>query len=223
MLSRFEDLTGTRSGPFEVVPATKPIDLSTHWAPNFAIIAFMIVMSLVVFTWMYSAYFQKGDSIATGTVGVATVTPMADSLLAAVGTQPTIATQGGGVATVTLTITPSPLPSPTATVAPQPTATTPPVEVPAAPTEAEPADDLTDEPATAGAHAFVVWVLEEVWVHVTIDGEPVYNDVLPAGGELVYEGETLEVTSGNAAHVVVYVDGEEYALGNSWDATFVYP
>ena len=49
------------------------------------------VMSLVVFTWMYSAYFREADSLATGTVGVSTVTPVSGSILAAVATQPTVA------------------------------------------------------------------------------------------------------------------------------------
>jgi hypothetical protein len=211
--------------------------MSSHWAPNFAIIAFMVVMSLVVFTWMYSAYFREADSLATGTVGVATVTPVSESILAAVATQPTVATQGGGVATVT----PSPTATATATIEPTATtaveqaqatepstdlATEPVIDEPTVETFVEePVDEVESETeeATTGAYSFVVWVTEEVWVSVTIDGETVINDVQPAGTELFFEGDSVVVASGNADYVLVYVDGVEYSLGDSWDATFAYP
>jgi cytoskeletal protein RodZ len=228
-LERYEALTGTKPKSFEVVPATKPLDMSSHWAPNFAIIAFMVVMSLVVFTWMYSAYFREADSLATGTVGVATVTPVSESILAAVATQPTVATQGGGVATVT----PSPTATATATIEPTATtaveqaqATESVIDEPTAETFVEePVDDVEveTEEATTGAYSFVIWVTEEVWVSVTVDGETLVNDVQPAGTELFFEGDSVVVASGNADYVLVYVDGVEYSLGDSWDATFAYP
>jgi cytoskeletal protein RodZ len=43
----------------EVVPAVTDLKVRSHWAPNFAIIAFMVVISAIVFAWMYSAYFQE--------------------------------------------------------------------------------------------------------------------------------------------------------------------
>jgi cytoskeletal protein RodZ len=234
MLASFEALTNSTPASFEVMPATRPLDMSTHWAPNFAIIAFMIVMSLVVFTWMYSAYFREADSLATGTVGVATVTPVSESILAAIATQPTVATQGGGVATVT------PSPTTSATTAVEPTATTEvaPTETPVPPTEAAIADtteedvvvepteevvDTSDDAATTGAHTFVIWITDEVWVGVSVNGESVADDVQPAGAELIFQGDSISVASGNSAYVVVYVDGVEYSLGDSWDATFSYP
>jgi len=238
MLAGYEVLTGTKPKPVEVMPATRPIDMSTHWAPNFAIIAFMVVMSLVVFTWMYSAYFQEADSQATGTVGVATVTPVSESILAAVATQPTVATQGGGVATVT----PSPTATATATLPATATATAttaieptvvpamggdattePVVEDPPAEVVVDPTTETTDDTATTGAYSFVVWVTEEVWVEVVVDGESVVNAVQPTGTELFFKGDSIVVTSGNAASVLIYVDGTEYSLGDSWDATFAYP
>jgi hypothetical protein len=183
----------------------------------------MVVMSLVIFTWMYSAYFQQSGTTATGTVGVATVTPVPDSIMAAIGTQPTVATQGGGVATTTPASTVTATSPATATSEPAPTETpVPPTEaavVNTVPTE----EPVVDEPATTGAYAFVVWVVEDVWVQITVNGEVVVNDVLPAGSEQIFSGDNLEVTSGNAASVVVYVDGVEYSLGDSWDATFVFP
>jgi len=240
-LASYESLTGTKPSSFEVVPATKPLDMSSHWAPNFAIIAFMVVMSLVVFTWMYSAYFREADSLATGTVGVSTVTPVSQSILAAVATQPTVATQGGGVAT----ITPSPTVEATPTLEPTPTAqpeqpvmtesttevATEPVtedSVADASVDDEVADETEvvesdDDQATTGAYSFVIWVTEEVWVSVAVNGETVVDDVQPAGTELFFEGDSIAVTSGNSSYVLIYVDGVEYALGSSWDSTFMYP
>lgn len=234
MLAGYEALTDSKPRSFEVMPATKPLDMSSHWAPNFAIIAFMVVMSLVVFTWMYSAYFREADSLATGTVGVATVTPVSESILAAVATQPTVATQGGGVAT----ITPSPTATATATIQATATTAVAPTETPAplvaeatepvagdtqADVSADATEENVDDAATTGAHTFVIWVIEEVWVGVTVNGESVADDVQPANAELIFEGDTLSVTSGNSAYVVVYVDGVEYSLGDTWDATFTYP
>jgi cytoskeleton protein RodZ len=232
MLAGFETLTDTRPSSVEVMPATKPLDMSAHWAPNFAIIAFMVVMSLVVFTWMYSAYFREADSLATGTVGVATVTPVSGSILAAVATQPTVATQGGGVATVTPTVT---MTAEATATTPAATQTPPPpvveateqvvedasVEESVASTEEGVGD--SDDTATTGAYTFVVWVTDEVWVGVSVNGESVADDVMPAGTELFFEGDSISVASGNSAYVVVYVDGIEYSLGDSWDSTFSYP
>jgi cytoskeleton protein RodZ len=232
MLAGFETLTDTRPSSVEVMPATKPLDMSAHWAPNFAIIAFMVVMSLVVFTWMYSAYFREADSLATGTVGVATVTPVSGSILAAVATQPTVATQGGGVATVTPTVT---VTAEATATTPAATQTPPPpvveateqvvedasVEESVASTEEVVGD--SDDTATTGAYTFVVWVTDEVWVGVSVNGESVADDVMPAGTELFFEGDSISVASGNSAYVVVYVDGIEYSLGDSWDSTFSYP
>jgi cytoskeleton protein RodZ len=232
MLAGFETLTDTRPSSVEVMPATKPLDMSAHWAPNFAIIAFMVVMSLVVFTWMYSAYFREADSLATGTVGVATVTPVSGSILAAVATQPTVATQGGGVATVTPTVT---VTAEATATTPAATQTPPPpvveateqvvedasVEESVASTEEGVGD--SDDTATTGAYTFVVWVTDEVWVGVSVNGESVADDVMPAGTELFFEGDSISVASGNSAYVVVYVDGIEYSLGDSWDSTFSYP
>jgi cytoskeletal protein RodZ len=230
-ITKYDELTSAKPQPIELVPATRPLDVSSHWAPNFAIIAFMIVMSLVVFTWMYSAYFREAGSIATSTVGVPTVTPVSASILAAVTVQPTVPTQGGGFATTT------PPPSPTATVAAPPTATTPaetpaPTAVPTEPAPVEVADEPVEEPAdeptvaSEGAHTFVVWALEEVWVQVTLnDGASVaFDGTMAAGEELTFYGDSVAITSGNASFVNVYVDGEDYGmLGDAWDATFYYP
>jgi cytoskeletal protein RodZ len=232
-LAAYERASGAVVEPFEIVPATRPIDAHSHWVPNFAIIAFMIVMSAVVFAWMYSAYFQREESLATSTVGVATVTPLSQSLLAVTSPQVTVATQGGGFATATptttvtptATVTQSPAEDTTVAIAETETASAvePAVDAATDVPDADPVDDESDD-ALVGAHTFVVWVTEEVWVQVAVNGEIVYNDVVPAGAELAFEGDSVAITSGNASFVYVYVDGEDFGLlGDTWDATFVYP
>lgn len=230
-LTLFERASGSSPASIAVVPATRPLGSSSHWAPNFAIIAFMVVMSAVVFAWMYSAYFQRPDALATTTIGMPTVTAVPDSILALADDQATVATQGGGVATTT------PTPTPTATATPSAEA----VVVEAAPTEVveepvdepvvedEPVDDDDNaeeavEPIGTGAHTFVIYTSEEVWVQVELDGEIAFDDVLPADSERIYYADAAAITSGNASFVEVYVDGDLYgALGETWDATFYYP
>ena len=75
LLTMFEEAQGTLVEA-EVGPAVKPLDMPSHWAPNFAIIAFMVVMSAIVFAWLYSAYFAPGEAIPTATNTVPTVTPV---------------------------------------------------------------------------------------------------------------------------------------------------
>jgi cytoskeleton protein RodZ len=248
LLATYESMTGTPRNQAEVVAATRPLDIQSHWVPNFAIIAFMVVMSAVLFAWIYSAYFQPTESASATQVGVATVTPVSESLLAQVTVQTTVATQGGGAATTT--------PSISATTAPSPTATAAAVETPIPPVQETPqstavvetvpdvqptvasdtgstdeSDDTTTGETTdggaasaSGAHALVVWVTDDVWVQVTSNGEVVKDDVLPAGTELTFNGDTFAVTSGNAALVHVYVDGEDYGtLGDNWNSEFSYP
>jgi cytoskeleton protein RodZ len=235
VVEKFEKQSGNQSDSFALLPATGPIDAQSHWVPNFAIIAFMVVMSAVVFAWMYSAYFQETGSLATTTVGVATVTPVSGSILGVTTPVATIPVQGGGMATTT------PEPEPTATApaqaTPEPGPATPEAQNEPA-EEAAPLDASTEEPADesaedaeaaasgSGAHAFVIWVIEDVWVQVTLNGEaePAFDDVLPAGSERVFYGDSVTISSGNAEHVRLWVDGEDYGtLGDSWDATFTYP
>jgi cytoskeleton protein RodZ len=251
LLAQFETLTGAPRERAEVVAATRPLDTRSHWVPNFAIIAFMVVMSAIVFAWIYSAYFQPAESATATQVGVATVTPFSESLLAQVTVQTTVATQGGGAATTTPAVNTTPIPSATAAVTPdgnqavqQPASQTPVPSVQNAPQptavieivpDIEPtvatdtgndtdptSTDTMDE--TTGAHSLVVWVTDDVWVQVSANGEVVKDDVLPAGTELTFHGDSFAVTSGNAAFVHVYVDGEDFGtLGDNWNSGFFYP
>src|SRR3712207_5478663 len=80
LLAMFEEARGGESST-EPVVAVKPLDMPTHWAPNFAIIAFMVVMSAVVFAWAYSAYFNAPAATSTAAPAFPTVTPLPDYAL----------------------------------------------------------------------------------------------------------------------------------------------
>ncbi|RIK45191.1 MAG: DUF4115 domain-containing protein [Chloroflexi bacterium] len=229
VLSLYEQGSGQPEVKHEVVPAITDLKVRSHWAPNFAIIAFMVVIAAIVFAWMYSAYFQSNQAVPTRTIGIATVTPVATSLLSQV---PTVSAQGGGSSTVTPT-------NPAVQQAASPTAadsvqaateSTPTPELASAadtPTEStDAAGDCTTETIVMGegSHAFVLWAHADVWVDVTVDDAVLYSDVLLSGCEAVFYGESIIVNSGNADLVQIWIDGVDYGdLGETWDATFVYP
>lgn len=107
ILSLFEDVRGGEdSGRDAGVAAVPPVNMPTHWAPNFAIIAFSVVLSAIVFAWIYSAFVQPPSDEGTSTEVVATVTPFANDV-AALPTEPP----------PTPTATPSPTPEATPTPA----------------------------------------------------------------------------------------------------------
>ncbi len=64
-----------------IVAGVKPLDMPRTWAPNFAIIAFMVVMSAIVFAWIYSISFNEPSASATMPPAIPTVTPILDSRL----------------------------------------------------------------------------------------------------------------------------------------------
>lgn len=66
VLALFEEVHGQRSGGFRVVPATKPLNIPSHWAPNFAIIAFMVIMSAVIFAWLSTLRSSRSRSAVWG-------------------------------------------------------------------------------------------------------------------------------------------------------------
>lgn len=220
VLAKFEDIHGQRSGGFRVVPAMKPLDVPSHWAPNFAIIAFMVVMSAVIFAWMYSAFLAPSDHIATpGTSVIVAGSPTAGSQLGVIGS-PVDQSSLGTVASPTATSTPTQTTAPTAVATPT-EAATPTVAPTEAPTEAP-----TVEPTTtpSGTHEFAFTATSSVWIQATVDGVVRFSAVLPGGSSRAFQGKTMTLESGNAPFVVVSVDGvQQGLLGNTWDATRTYP
>jgi cytoskeleton protein RodZ len=108
LLTMFEDARGIDPEELEArIPVQTPIGVPQHFSPNFAIIAFFVVMSAVVFAWTYSVYFAPPGATSTPTEVIPTVTPLqSDSMF---GPSPII-------------IPNTPTPSVTATAAASPTA-----------------------------------------------------------------------------------------------------
>jgi cytoskeletal protein RodZ len=220
VLAKFEDIHGQRSGGFRVVPAMKPLDVPSHWAPNFAIIAFMVVMSAVIFAWMYSAFLAPSDSIATpGTTAVSgAASPTSGDQLGAIGS-PTGQSIGSSViASPTSASTSAPTTQPTATATPPAT----PTEAPTvAPTEAP---TVAPTPTANGSHEFAFTATSSVWIQATVDGVVRFSAVLPGGASRAFQGKTMTLESGDALFVAVSVDGvQQGLLGDTWDATQTYP
>lgn len=215
-IAYFEELRGSISGAFKVVPAVKPMEVPSHWAPNFALIAFMVVISAVLFAWLYSAFFAARDVLPTVTPG-----------------QPTPTTVDTTAVILALTPTATPTPQPTATPAPPtatpsplpPTPTPPParqaqqqaaVQQPAqqqAPTpRPAPRPTPTPTPDTSETHVVTVQAQELAWVQIVADGEVEYAGNLAPGKQVTVSGGVIVVESGNATNVFLWVDGEAYGL-----------
>lgn len=79
-LALFDDARGA-DVPFAIAPSVKPSGVPTHWSPNFAIIAFMVVMSAIIFAWIYSISFNDTPTTAPLPEVVPTVTPIPDQSL----------------------------------------------------------------------------------------------------------------------------------------------
>jgi cytoskeleton protein RodZ len=58
LVELFDEARGTRPNDPPRIETIEPVDMPSHWAPNFAIIAFTLIAGAVVFAWLYSAYFN---------------------------------------------------------------------------------------------------------------------------------------------------------------------
>ncbi len=82
VLTMFEDAHGSATTTGSIPMAVKPLEMPNHFTPNFAIIAFMVVLSAIVFAWVYSVYRGPADVLPTPTMQT-TVTPMISNEAAA--------------------------------------------------------------------------------------------------------------------------------------------
>ncbi|MCM8745634.1 DUF4115 domain-containing protein [Thermomicrobium sp. CFH 73360] len=218
VLAKFEEAHGQRSMGFRVVPAVRPVqEPLMHWAPNFAVIAFMLAISAIVFALVYTTYLAPRQqptptllASTENTTPVPTVPPPLNVDTPEPINSPAV----------------SPSPSPAASATPTaPLATTTPT---AAPEETPPPSVESNPPPTPGArsgeHLFEIVTTGRVWVQATVDGHLVLAETLDAGARRTFRGQTLTVSSGNAPLVRVIVDGEDQGpLGQRWDQTATYP
>ena len=76
VLTMFEEAHGTANPASSIPMAVKPLEMPNHFTPNFAIIAFLVVLSAIVFAWVYSVYRGPSDVLPSPTMQT-TVTPIA--------------------------------------------------------------------------------------------------------------------------------------------------
>jgi cytoskeletal protein RodZ len=206
LLSLFEDASGGKTDP-EYGVVVKPLDMPSHWAPNFAIIAFMVVMSAIVFAWLYSAYFAPSEVQSTPTEIVATVTPVENEALFVPTSTPKPPT-----ATPEPTSTPIP-PTPEATATPDAT------EQAVVPADDQTNDDQTDDEADnadeeedgnsndpldpPAGQASIRMTAEDMdlYLTVTVDGEVAWDGWLGASNTTPwFTGVNFVVSTSNGLH-----------------------
>jgi len=255
MLALFEEAHGTIAAPsprgVSGVDTVPPIDMPSHWAPNFAIIAFSVVLGAILFAWVYSAYVAPSDDAGTPTVAIPTMTPFSSDI--ALPTEPPV------------TITVAPTTQPTATTAAnqaigsatipgrgdnqrgqddtaqatQPVATEqapqPEVTPTVQPTE-EPEDDLAtrndERQQTASASGTPLGGIsitaqgEDITLTVTVDGTVEFDGVLAAGTSTdQFIGSNFQVsTSSGGATLFTDACGNGFQLGfEAGPANYSFP
>jgi cytoskeleton protein RodZ len=221
-ISYFEDLRGGISSGFKVVPAVKPLEMPSHWAPNFALIAFVVVISAVLFAWLYSAFFAASNptSVSTPSVGIPTPTVI-DVNSAIRALTPTSTATPGPTDTP---VPPTPV-SPTATTQavapPQQAASSQPPAVPTQRAAAQPAPT----PKSSETHIVTIQAQVDAWVTVTVDGVVEFARVMGAGETQNFEGTSIAVYSSNATNVYLWTDGTDYGLlsDSNWEGSATFP
>jgi cytoskeleton protein RodZ len=219
-LAMFEETRGGDSAA-ELVAAVKPLEMPRHWSPNFAIIAFMVVMGAVIFAWVYSISFSPEPVASTVPPAIPTVTPIPDDRLAL--PSPT------AIPTATATAAAPP----TATSAPSPTSTTSlaqPAAAPPQPTpdvnQLEPTSAPAVEqqlPASAGMATVRVIAQGDVQVTVEADGAIVFSGWLGAGSSTeYYTAADFAVTTSDGSLTLFEnaATGQQFYMGYGQNETY---
>lgn len=223
MLAMFEEARGITSEPKRpVTVSVRPIDVPTHWAPNFAIIAFMVVMSAVVFAWLYSAYFADGETIAPPAKIISTVTAVpADELIL----PPTMTPVPPTATKVPPTSTPRPTATPEPTLAVEEAAPVESEETHSASTEADPGGaGSTEAPVIdeAGVAGIKITATSDIQLQIIADGNVVFDGWLGAGGSTDWftAGEFDVYTSDGSSTLFTNDRGEEFYMGYGTDEVY---
>lgn len=185
LVELFDEARGTRPSDPPPIQMIEPVDMPSHWAPNFAIIAFTLIAGAVLFAWMYSAYFKS---------------PAVEDL-SNLDLQPTVTRVSEDQIFV-----PSPtpdLPSPTATALPTQT----PVDTPE-PTLA-PTEDITSGAVQNDAAAGAISVTTP---SDASNGEPGIARTVDA--ELPNGAVAIKITAQSEIYVQITADGVQYFQGN---------
>jgi cytoskeleton protein RodZ len=217
-LAMFEETRGGDSAA-ELVAAVKPLEMPRHWSPNFAIIAFMVVMGAVIFAWVYSISFSQEPVASTVPPAIPTVTPIPDDRLAL--PSPT------AIPTATVAA------PPTATAVPSPTATTSLAQTAGAasqPTpvvnqiEPTPVPAVEQQPA-AGPGTATIRVIAQGDIQVTVeaDGAIVFSGWLGSGSSTeFYSAANFAVTTSDGSMTLFEnsATGQQFYMGYGQNETY---
>jgi cytoskeletal protein RodZ len=216
-LAMFEEARGGDSAA-ELVAAVKPLEMPRHWSPNFAIIAFMVVMGAVIFAWVYSISFSQEPVASTVPPAIPTVTPIPDDRLAL--PSPTAIPTATAAASPTATTAPSPTTTPlaqSAGVVAQPTPAVNQVEPAAAPAAVQ-------QPA-AGAGTATIRVIAQGDIQVTVDadGTIVFSGWLGSGSSTeFYTAANFAVTTSDGSLTLFEnaAIGQQFYMGYGQNETY---
>jgi cytoskeleton protein RodZ len=221
LLQMFETSRGVSPDDQPMVIQAHP-DVPTHWAPNFAVIAFLVVMSAVVFAWMYSAYFAPSDETTPPTEVIPTVT------------QVTTDTIFLPTSTSSPTLTPSPTAEPTSEPTPEPIEdivepdqTEPSANEPdvVATDETEVLDDVQEPvqeaqtPESDGALTFNFRATNDLEsVQIVADGSVVFDGYLASGESTGYvSADQFQVYVADPSSLeVVRENGDSFYMGDTY-------
>ena len=217
-LAMFEEARGGDSAA-ELVAAVKPLEMPRHWSPNFAIIAFMVVMGAVIFAWVYSISFSQEPVASTVPPAVPTVTPIPDDRL--VLPSPTALPK----ATATPPATATAVPSAVTTTPPAPTVATAPQLNPV-PNQLEPTTAPQEvQQLAAGPGTATIRVISEGDIQVTVesDGVVVFSGWLGAGSSTeFFTGANFAVTTSDGSLTLFEnaATGQQFYMGYGQNETY---
>ena len=231
LLSMFEEAHGIESYPTEVIAAVRPLNMPSHWAPNFAIIAFMVVMVAVVFAWLYAAYFAQPEALTTATENIATVTPYDNAAVLPTTppspeASPTRSASSAGAPDLFVGLNQSTqvreTPSTSTPVPPRPASTATATEPPAV--EPEPVQEVPTDPPVIGNGVTTISITAQGDITVTLsaDGVTMFDGFL-ANGEGIgpFYGSTFDAFSSNGAQTLfINGCGSEFYMGYGVNETY---
>ena len=219
-LVMFEDARGGDSAA-ELVAAVKPLDMPRHWSPNFAIIAFMVVMGAVIFAWVYSISFSQPPVASTVPPAIPTVTPIPDDRLALPSPTPlpiaTIAPTMPAPAAALIATSTMPVPVPTLAPPPQPAAAVNQLQ-PVAPVAVAP------EPAAEpGMTTLRVIAQGGIQLTVVADDVVVFSGWLGPGGSTDFYTANLFAVTTSDGSVTLFENattGQQFYMGYGANETY---
>lgn len=217
IVSLFEEARGLSPQDPAFVTPLQPVEMPSNFTPNFAIIAFVLVLGAVAFTWFYSVYSGNPNVVSTPAQVFPTVTPMTEDAIFV--DQPTATATNGPAATqVPAAIPPTSVPA-VPTVAAEPVAS----EIVQQPT-VEPA--IKAQPAVNAGDAvasIMIAALDEIYVQVVVDGSLVWEGtLLPGEVSDWFTGSKFSVYTSSGANTQFTNDRNEVFMMGEEPGEIVY-